>query len=251
MAFDGFLLEPTTTTDGEAAARLQRQAAVLAHDFNNLLGVILSASEALADRFPEGSDGHELAGLSIDAAEKGAALVRRLLDLSAPQSRSIDATDCDAAEAAASAVRLARRSVPAEVKLEHHVAEAPLPCAADRHALEAALLNLCVNAGHATAAGGSIVVTGETVRLPLAEAAPLALTPGAYVRLAVRDTGVGMSPDVLARAMEPWFTTRGDRGGTGLGLSGVADFARNAGGALSLASELGVGTTATLHLPCA
>src|SRR4051812_31329674 len=120
MAFDGFLLEPTTTTDAEAAARLRRQTAVLVHDFNNLLGVILSASEALADRFPEGSDGRELAELSVDAAERGAGLVRRLLALAA-QSASSDAAVCDAAEAAAWAVRLARRSVPAEVGLEHHV----------------------------------------------------------------------------------------------------------------------------------
>ena len=226
---------------------LQRQAGVLAHDFNNLLGVILCASEALAAQLPEGSEGRELAQLSQEAAERGSELLRRLLDLSRPD--AVPETVCDAAEAARAAARQARLATSPSVSVEVDVTDAALPCAADRTALESALLNLCVNAGHAMPAGGVIRVCAEQSALGETAAEALGLPPGDYLALSVRDTGVGMSPEILARAVEPYFTTRQGRGGTGLGLSGVDAFARRAGGRLVLQSQVGQGTTATLYLP--
>lgn len=251
MAFDGFAERSQQSRRGARPAdelvALQRQAGVLAHDFNNLLGVILAANEALAERLPEGSDSRELARLSQDAAERGAELLQRLVDLTRPEGGPQTLVDC--AEAARSTVRMARMSAPEGVTVTARAGEAPLLCAADRAGLDSALLNLCVNAGHATPRGGSVIVAAESVELEGAAAAALALPPGRYVAVSVADTGVGMSPQVLARATDPYFTTRAGRGGSGLGLSSVQDFAARVGGRLDLVSAEGRGTTATLYLP--
>lgn len=215
---------------------LHRQTGVLAHDFNNLLNVILAANEALAAQTPRGSDAWELARIAQEAAEKGADLLARMVDLSRPHP-----TDevVDAAEAAVTTARLAQVSTAGAVTVVALAMAEPLACRADRGGLESALLNLCVNAGHAMPRGGTVQISAAATTR---DAAP-------FVAFSVTDTGVGMSPETLARATEPYFTTRAGRGGTGLGLSGVADFARRAGGALKLVSQEGRGTTATLYLP--
>lgn len=219
-------------------------AEALAHDLNNLLSVILAANEAIARDLPEGSEGRELAELSQSAAQKGAVLLRRLLDCGAGEAGG----RVEAGAALAQAARLARPAARGR-RVETSGAHGDCRCETDPVALERALLNLCVNAAHATPRGGRITLGAETVEVAGAEAAALGLAPGGYVRLWVRDTGAGMSPDVLARAAEPYFTTRKRRGGTGLGLAGARAFAEAAGGALALVSELGRGTTASLYLP--
>jgi signal transduction histidine kinase len=216
-------------------ATLHRETGVLTHDLNNLLNVILAASEALAQSLPEGSGSRELADVSQDAAERGAELVRRLLALSEPQPQATPA--CDAAGALASTVRLARLSAPPGVVIRLEAPAGPMSCLADRGALESALLNLCVNAGHAMPGGGVMTLSAGV--------------SGDTVVLSVRDNGCGMSAEVLARATEPYFTTRRGQGGTGLGLAGVRAFAERSGGRFELASRSGQGLTATLVLPCA
>lgn len=234
----------------EAERRLEavhRQTDVLAHDFNNLLNVILAANEALALLVPEGSDAQELALISQDAAEKGAELLRRIADLSRPATVAEGPTDC--AEVLVATTRLANVSTPPTVTVLAMAMPAPLTCRTDQAGLESALLNLCVNAGHAMPDGGAVQVCAEPAVIVGAEAEALGLAPGCYAALSVRDPGIGMSAEVLARATDPYFTTRAGHGGTGLGLSGVKTFAVRAGGALKLVSAEGRGTTATIYLP--
>lgn len=228
---------------------LQRQTSVLAHDFNNLLNVIMAANEALAARLPAGSDAFELAQIGLDAAEKGAELVERIRALSAPATAADESVD--AAETLVAVTRLANVSTPADVTVVAKAMPAPLSCRADRPGLESALLNLCINAGHAMPKGGAIQVSAAVAVLDDATASSLGLASGLYAAFAVRDPGVGMSPQTLARATEAYFTTRRDRGGSGLGLAGAQAFARGAGGALKLVSKPGRGTTATIYLPIA
>lgn len=246
MAFDGFAERSPAARPADELAVLQRQAGVLAHDFNNLLAVILAANEALASRLPEGSDGRELAELSQNAAERGAELLQRLVDLTRPGPAP---SLVDGAEAVCAAARMARLSAPRGVTVTATASEPALLCAAPPIDLDSALLNLCVNAGHAMPDGGDMVLAADGVELTPLAAADLGLSPGRYVAFSVADTGVGMSPEVLARATEARFTTRGACGGSGLGLSSVQDFAHRAGGALRLVSAEGRGTTAIIYLP--
>lgn len=243
---------PARALTAEADRRLDalhRQTSVLAHDFNNLLNVIMAANEALAGRLAPGSDAFELAQIGLDAAEKGAELLERIRSLSAPVMAEADIVD--GAEALVAVTRLANVSTPADVTVVAMAMPGPLSCHADRAGLESALLNLCINAGHAMPKGGAILVSATAVFLEGPEATLLGLTTGPYAAFAVKDPGVGMSPQVLARAVQPYFTTRKGRGGTGLGLAGVKSFAEAAGGALALASRAGHGTTATIYLPIA
>jgi signal transduction histidine kinase len=226
---------------------LHRASGALTHDFNNLLGVILSASERLAEELSAGGEHQKLALLALEAAERGAELLRRTLSLGQADTPRAEAVDC--AVSLATVRRMARQAIPAGVRLRATPPAAPLNCQADRTGLEMALLNLCLNAGQATPAGGAVFLSARVTRLSGFDAGRLGLSPGDYVGFTVRDTGAGMSPETLARATEPLFTTKAT--GTGLGLSSVRDFAAACGGALALWSREGLGTSATLYVPLA
>ena len=181
------------------------------------------------------------------SSDLGALLVRRLMDLS--ESRQAGLVDC--AEAVAATARRARLAAPRSVAVEVRVSDAPLRAALDGAGLESALLNLCVNASHAIPAGGTIMLTAQEWILADLEAQDMNLRAGRYVVVSVADTGPGMAPEVLAQATEAVFTTRRGRGGSGLGLAGVRDFAEACGGRFVLTSREGRGATARLFLPSA
>ena len=247
MAFDG-VSNPKELPAQDAEARLaalHRQAGALVHDFNNLLTVILNANAALAEDLGEDAAGHELIQVSQAAAEQGAILVARLLDLS----QGSDTAPVDCAEAVAATARRARVAAPRNVTVEVRLTDAPLLTVADGAGLDSALLNLCVNATHAMPAGGVIMLTAQRWTLSAPETSELGIAPGRYVVVSVADDGAGMSPEILAQATEPFFTTRRGRGGTGLGLASVRDFAQGCGGAFVLTSREGRGTTGRLYLP--
>jgi CheY-like chemotaxis protein len=142
---------------------------------------------------------------------------------------------------------LLQRSIGQSISIETHFPLALKPIRADANQVEMALLNLVVNARDAMPEGGQIILSAreETVRT----ATPVSLCPGRYLRLSVTDTGEGMDKDTLARALEPFFTTKGPGKGTGLGLSMVHGLAEQSGGRFELRSHLGEGTTAELWLP--
>jgi len=236
------------TGRGPVAARLgalHRSSGALTHDLNNFLGVITGATERLASGLPEGGEDQKLALLALEAAERGGELLRRTLALGRDADPQDEPIDCAAATKAVR--RMAREAIPPGIRFKVAAPTGALHCAGDRTGLEMALLNLCLNAGHATPVGGAITLEVRRVRLGRGDRAGLA--PGAYVAFTVRDSGAGMSPETLARATDPLFTTKA--AGTGLGLSSVLDFAADAGGALALRSREGHGTTATLYLPLA
>lgn len=231
--------------DDVAAGRLDAlrlRSGALTHDFNNLLGVVLSANERLVAELPEGGEQQKLALLALEAAERGAELLRRALSLA--QGRA-EPEAVAAKDTLAAVRRLARQAIAPGVRLEVRDPDHAIACRGERTGLEMSLLNLCLNAGHATPDGGRIVVQVREVRIDVADR--LGLAPGAYAAFSVRDTGKGMSPEVLSRCTDPLFTTKAT--GTGLGLSSVLDFARANGGGFSLWSREGQGATATLYLP--
>jgi signal transduction histidine kinase len=219
----------------------------LAHDLNNLLTVIIGASEALAGDLAGGSESQELALVSLRAAEDGAGLLQRLLTFARQETPETQAVDCSLA--LASVEGLVGRLISPDLDLDVLPAHYPLLCRCDPAALESALLNLCINARDAMPNGGVLTLRSDAIWVEGAQAGTAGLAGGSYVRFTVQDTGIGMSPETLRRAAEPYFTTKRDLGGMGLGLSSVDGFARQSGGALSLTSRKGHGTTAQLCLP--
>ena len=221
----------------------------VAHDFNNLLTVILGAAETLASELPAGTDHRSLADVTLQAAERGADLVSRLLTFCRHQTLEPQSIDCSGM--IGSVQSLAQHLIREDVELTISLPAAPLYCSADRAELEAALLNLCINARDAMPGGGALSLEAEAVTLEREAARQLGLTPGRFAVFTVKDTGVGMSAETLRRAIEPFFTTKGLAGGNGLGLSTVYGFAQQSGGCLTIASKPKCGTTVRLYLPSA
>ncbi len=218
----------------------------IAHDFNNLLTAVLG-SIALLEKRLQGLDPRtaRLLANARQGAERGAALTQRLLAFGRQQ--ALTAVVVDVAGLVGGMSELLRGSLGGAVRVEtRFVADLP-PVLADANQLELALLNLALNARDAMPGGGTITISAEERGVGPGEEPGLA--PGGYVVLSLADTGVGMDEATLARAMEPFFTTKEIGKGTGLGLSMVHGMAAQSGGRLSLASTPGDGTTASLWLP--
>jgi CheY-like chemotaxis protein len=145
---------------------------------------------------------------------------------------------------------LLERALGPGVLVQKEVPAGLAPVTADANQLELALLNLAVNARDAMPFGGTLSIVARAATLPDATvSAPVELAPGDYVRVSVVDTGMGMDAATLAKAAEPFFTTKGPGKGTGLGLSMVHGLAAQSGGAISVTSQIGAGTTVALWLP--
>ncbi|MGP9821362.1 response regulator [Salinarimonas sp. NSM] len=220
----------------------------VAHDFNNLLAATLSSLELLAKRVPEDdAKARRYLENALTATERGAALTHRLLAFARRQ--ALAPTTLDIAGLVSGMMDLLRRSLGPMIDVETRFPDALPPVRVDANQLELALLNLAVNARDAMPEGGRLVVSASETTV--AEDDPAGLTPGRYVRITVRDGGCGMDAQTLARATEPFFTTKEIGKGTGLGLSMVHGLAAQSGGTLRLASEPGVGTEAVILLPAA
>ena len=223
----------------------------IAHDFNNLLGVIVGNLDLLERQ----TAGDPMALKRVQAAQRastrGAELTRRLLAFS--RREQLNPAPVPVESAIGELVELAARTLGPEIRISIQC-DANLPhIFVDAAALESALLNLAVNARDAMPRGGSLILSAHLADLTsnhaLAQTGELAA--GKYVRIAVSDTGYGMSRETLERALEPFFTTKPRDKGTGLGLAMVYGFIKQSGGAIRLYSEPGFGTTVSLYLPLA
>jgi PAS domain S-box-containing protein len=215
----------------------------VAHDFNNLLTPIVGALDLLRRRYDADERAQRLIVGALRAAERSGTLVQRLLAFSRRQ--HLQPRAVDVRRLVAGMADLMARSLGPRIEVVLDLADDLAPAQVDPNQLELALLNLAVNARDAMADGGRLSITART--RGAGQGSPL--KPGAYVCLAVSDTGAGMDPDTLRRATEPFFTTKGAGRGTGLGLSAVQGLAEQSGGAFTLQSRPGHGTTATLWLP--
>ncbi|WP_158915859.1 ATP-binding protein [Caulobacter sp. S45] len=219
----------------------------VAHDFNNLLMAVIGNLDLLSRKISPDPRTTRLLHGAMEGARRGATLTQRLLAFARKQELQVRPTDMlgliDDMRG------LVERSIGPRLKVEVS-APTDLPAVTvDPNQLEMALLNLAVNARDAMPSGGVLQI-GLALAKP-EDAAALDLPAGRYVKLWVRDTGTGMSAATLARAIEPFFSTKGVGKGTGLGLSMVHGLADQTGGAFRLASVEGEGTTATLWLPVA
>jgi signal transduction histidine kinase len=221
----------------------------VAHDFNNLLAVIVNCASLARDELPGGhAAGSELASIE-DAAERGARLVRQLLLFS--QSKAGDPELLDVNGVVRAMDGLLGHTLGRHIALRYELGAKPALVVADLSSFEQVLVNLVVNARDAFVAGGTITVRTANVKVDLDAGVELEIPAGRYVRMSVADDGCGMDADTLARACEPFFTTKGPGRGTGLGLATVFGVARQAGGCVTFDSRPGTGTTVHIHLPSA
>ena len=236
----------------EALFRAQKLEAVgqltggISHDFNNILAVIIGNIELLRHHMPRGPYADDLIDSILRAALHGRELITQLLAFS--RQRQLNPRPVDINHLVNGIVRLLTRTLGSSIIVSTEaVADAGM-AVVDPAALEAAIINIALNARDAMPGGGTLTIrtsrTYVTV-VPIGDDAP---APGEYVSIEMEDTGIGMTPDVVARVFEPFFTTKG-ASGTGLGLSMVYGFARQSGGAISVASTPGHGTRFTLMLP--
>jgi PAS domain S-box-containing protein len=220
----------------------------IAHDFNNLLGVIINYAQFVEDEMPPGSRPADDVQQIRRAAERAAALTRQLLIFSRREVVRPQILDLNVVVSELD--KLLRRAIGEHIELETVFDVALLPVEADPGQIEQVLVNLAVNARDAMPTGGRLVIETSNVELD-AEALRSGLDPGTYVRLAVSDTGSGMSPAVSGQAFDPFYTTKPRGQGTGLGLSTVYGIVTEAGGDVRLYSEPGIGTTVKVELPAA
>ncbi|GAA5233725.1 ATP-binding protein [Verticiella sediminum] len=220
----------------------------IAHDFNNMLAVIMGGIN-LARRRLARSDGsaERFLDSAMEGAERAATLTQRLLAFARQQPLSPEAVDAN--RLLGTLEDLLKRSLGEQVALEIVLGAGLWKAKADRNQLENVVVNLAVNARDAMPEGGKLTIETCNSHVDEAYARAAQIVAGQYVQIAVTDTGVGMPPEVLARAFEPFFTTKPAGKGTGLGLSQVFGFARQSGGHVRVYSEPGHGTTFRLYLP--
>ncbi len=218
----------------------------VAHDFNNLLTAIMGSLELLKKRLPDDPRIERLIDTAMQGAERGAALTQRLLAFSRRQQLNPEAVDV--AKLIQEMEELLSRALGPGVLIRKDLPQDLRHAKVDANQLELALLNLTVNARDAMPAGGKVTISAAN-EIVTPEAPRQALRPGAYVRISVIDEGLGMDAETLAKAADPFFTTKGPNKGTGLGLSMVQGLAAQSGGAIEIASRPGAGTSVDLWLP--
>ena len=219
----------------------------VAHDFNNLLAVILGSLALLRKALPDDPRISRLLDGATQGAERGATLTKRLLAFARRQELKLEAVEIQ--KLIPDMLDFLRQSVGPGVAIDVDILPDVEPVKIDANQLELALMNLAVNARDAMPAGRNADDRVPQRDERSAQASPTTLPAGDYVRLSVADTGEGMSEETLARAMEPFFTTKGIGKGTGLGLSMVHGLTAQSGGAMDISSQVGKGTVVTLWLP--
>ena len=217
----------------------------IAHDFNNLLMAVLGSLELLRKRLPPDPRATALLDNAVLGAQRGAALTQRMLAFARKQDLKIEGVELPGLVEGMRG--LLERSIGPSTELRVRMAPKLAPVFTDANQLEVALLNLAVNARDAMPGGG--VVTIEATNAVVDETSEVGPPPGAYVRIAVVDAGEGMDAATLARATEPFYTTKGVGKGTGLGLPMVHGLAEQSGGRLALYSQPGEGTRIEIWLP--
>jgi PAS domain S-box-containing protein len=248
----------TDVTDSRRAEEQLRQAQKtealgqltggIAHDFNNLLAVISGNLDLMKDELAAVPDLAELLEDALSSAQSGAELTHRLLAFGRRQTLHPQVTD--AGELVKGMSRMLERALGETIETRWVLNEGLWPVEVDRNQLETSLLNLVINARDAMAESG--VLTIETANATLGRGDALAqdaTVPGDYVVVSVTDSGTGMAPEIVEKAIQPFFTTKEVGHGSGLGLSMVYGFVKQSGGHLEIASSTGQGTAVRLYLP--
>ncbi|MFC4920964.1 MULTISPECIES: histidine kinase famiy protein [Bradyrhizobium] len=255
--FFGSQLDITRRRDAEEALRQsQKMEAIgqltggIAHDFNNLLQVIVGYVDSLRLHIGHTENPKVERGLDniASAAQRAAVLTQQLLAFARKQHLDGRAVNLNAL--IEGMAEMASRTMGAQIRISTHPDPALWNARIDTVQMETALLNVLINARDAMPKGGEVRLTTRNVVIEPSEDLALGgMSPGRYVSISIADTGAGMPPEILARAAEPFFTTKETGKGTGLGLAMVYGFVKQSGGSVRISSEEGKGTRITLYFP--
>ncbi len=220
----------------------------VAHDFNNILtGIRGFADLALITLPPQSPEAGALSHVA-QLTERAAGLVKQILAFS--RKREQERTPLDLRRVVQESLTLVRATVPATIEIHHEMLDEPAIVQADATELHQVVMNLCGNAAHAMRArGGQLSLVIRPASLPTDGGKPDGTEAGDYLRLTVRDTGHGMTPEVKERIFDPFFTTKEAGEGTGMGLAVVLGIVEGLGGRILVDSEPGVGTSFDVYLP--
>ncbi len=219
----------------------------IAHDFNNLLTVIMGGLELALHPRAGQAEARRVMEEAFTAAKKGGALTQRLLAFSRKQ--ALRPIPVEPASLLKDIREILARTLGETIRVEVAVEEGTGRCLVDQTQMQNAVLNLAINARDAMPGGGRILIGCAPHQVGEGGEVPQGAMPGRFVRVSVSDEGVGIPPENLKRVFEPFFTTKEAGKGSGLGLSMVYGFARQSGGFVAVESEVGKGTTVSLHLP--
>jgi signal transduction histidine kinase/CheY-like chemotaxis protein len=219
----------------------------VAHDFNNILAAIVGNIELACARLEPGDPGRQWLDAATQSANRGAALVQQLLAFARRQNLRPQAVDLN--RHIGGSLDMLQRLLRSDVRVEARLAAGAWLVRVDPNQLEAAILNLAINARDAMPHGGTLRL--ETANVSFADhSGDLGLgLNGDFVAVTVADTGTGVPPDILEKVFEPFFTTKAIGAGSGLGLSMVQGFAQQSSGSVRIDSAVGRGTSVTLYLP--
>lgn len=218
----------------------------VAHDFNNILTAIINYAGFVRDGLPDGDRRRDDIRQVLAAADRAAGLTRQLLLFSRQQ--PTDLQPIVVRDSLASLEKILRNTIGEDIHLEVNVVDDDAVVLADASQIDQVILNLCVNARDAMPDGGVLRVTADVTDVDTKgdQEAP---DPGRYVRIQVADSGVGMDEATMTRIFEPFFTTKGPTEGTGIGLATCYGIVKQLGGFIGVDSQVGTGTTFTIHLP--
>lgn len=220
----------------------------LAHDFNNILAALMMTIENVVEEQPADASSVERLNGALEIGRRGADLVAKLMTFA--RRRQLDPVEVSIGDLLREMAGLVRTAITSRISLTMEIAHDLRRCRIDRSGFDTTILNLCVNARDAMPDGGELTITARNRTIAANEiTAHPELKPGEWIEVAVRDTGTGMPPEVIARVFEPLFTTKGEGEGTGFGLAMAHGFVHQSGGFLTVSSRAGHGTVFSVFLP--
>jgi len=218
----------------------------IAHDYNNMLGVILVCTDLIKKKFADVDGLQKYITNIVQAGKRGQNLTQRMLDFSKKESTSASAELM--ADILISQKDLLSKVMTALITVNYDLCDSDWLIKVDRSELEDALVNLSLNAQHAMPNGGTLTYTTQAIHLPPTDAELLDLPSGDYLKLSIKDTGCGMSDELINKIFDPFFSTKGVKG-TGLGLSQVYGLVERCGGGVKVYSEISIGTEFCFYFP--
>jgi len=254
-AYDKLIEETKSRELAEAQLRqVQKMEALgmlaggIAHDFNNMLAAIIGFSEIAAGKLPAESPLQHQIRRVLEAAMRGRDLVKQMLTFSRQTEQ--EKKPLLVSSIVNDTIKFLRASIPSSIAINADVKSESGLVMGDPVQVQQILMNLCTNAAYAMREqGGVLGIELSDCSVSRSDGEPRGIKPGSYMKLVVRDTGTGISPDIIDRIFDPFFTTKGVREGTGLGLSVVHGIVKQHNGYITAASEPGEGSTFAVYLP--